>query len=94
MVHLWRGYGHHTTNVHHIPRACTSMQPHRLLLESLQPYHCSGYLQLPVFYISTASITVITDFLVLALPIWIFLGLNMRARLKALIMGLFFLGGG
>lgn len=51
-------------------------------------------INLPVFYISTASITVVTDLLVLALPIWIFLGLNMRARLKALIMGLFLLGGG
>lgn len=51
-------------------------------------------INLPVFYISTASITVMTDLLVLALPIWIFLGLNMRTKMKAMIMGLFLLGGG
>lgn len=51
-------------------------------------------IDLPAFYISTATITVITDLLVLALPIWIFLGLKMRAKLKAMVMGLFLLGGG
>lgn len=51
-------------------------------------------INLPVFYISTASITVVTDVLVLALPIWIFLGLKMRAKLKAMVIGLFLLGGG
>ncbi|KAJ4392942.1 hypothetical protein N0V93_002146 [Gnomoniopsis smithogilvyi] len=51
-------------------------------------------IDLPAFYISTASITVVTDLLVLALPIWMFLGLNMRMKLKAMVMSLFLLGGG
>lgn len=51
-------------------------------------------IDLPAFYITTASFTVMTDFLVLALPIWIFLGLNMRVKLKAMVIGLFLLGGG
>lgn len=51
-------------------------------------------INLPAFYISTAAITVITDLLVLALPIWIFQGLKMRSKLKAMVIGLFCLGGG
>lgn len=49
---------------------------------------------LPIFYISTAAVTVLTDLLVLALPVWIFVGLKMRASLKAMVIGLFLLGGG
>lgn len=51
-------------------------------------------INLPAFYISTASITVVTDLLVLALPLWIFLGLKMKKKVKIMVLSLFFLGGG
>lgn len=44
------------------------------------------------FYIWTAGLTILTDVLVLALPIKIFIGLNMASRLKAAIIGIFLLG--
>lgn len=50
-------------------------------------------IDLPAFYIATASITVVTDILVLILPFWIFLKLKMRSSLKAVVMGIFLLGG-
>lgn len=45
------------------------------------------------FYAWTAGLTILTDVLVLALPFWIFLGLNMATRLKVAIIGIFLLGG-
>ncbi|PKS12975.1 hypothetical protein jhhlp_000316 [Lomentospora prolificans] len=47
----------------------------------------------PAFYISTAIITIITDFLVLLLPFWIFLGLKMRLAPKIGIILIFLIGG-
>lgn len=46
-----------------------------------------------VFYITSTAITIFTDILVLALPFWIFLGLNMPARVKIALMFVFLLGG-
>jgi len=46
-----------------------------------------------LFYVITAGITIFTDIVVLALPFWIFLGINMQARIKAAVIGLFILGG-
>ncbi|KAK1978110.1 hypothetical protein LZ30DRAFT_227984 [Colletotrichum cereale] len=47
----------------------------------------------PLFYITSAIVTIVTDFFVLALPFWVFLGLKMRVAAKiGLIM--IFLGGG
>ena len=46
-----------------------------------------------VFYISSACVTIITDFLVLAIPLWIVMGLRMAKRLKIAVIGIFFLGG-
>ncbi|CAI4219557.1 unnamed protein product [Parascedosporium putredinis] len=45
------------------------------------------------FYISTAIITIITDFLVLFLPFLIFLGLKMRLAAKIGLMMVFLTGG-
>lgn len=47
----------------------------------------------PIFYIITAIITIITDFLVLAIPIWIFTGLNMRTAAKIGLILVFLMGG-
>jgi hypothetical protein len=46
-----------------------------------------------VFYISSACVTIITDFLVLAIPLWIVMGLRMAKRLKIAVVAVFFLGG-
>lgn len=46
-----------------------------------------------VFYISSACVTIITDFLVLAIPLWIVMGLRMAKRLKIAVIAIFFLGG-
>lgn len=46
-----------------------------------------------LFYVATASLTLLTDIMVLGLPFWIFLGLNVTARIKAAVIGLFILGG-
>ncbi|KAI1391409.1 uncharacterized protein F4822DRAFT_396630 [Hypoxylon trugodes] len=45
-----------------------------------------------VFYVTTASLTIFTDVLVLALPIWIFIGLKMAPKVKFAIMVVFLLG--
>lgn len=45
------------------------------------------------FYVSTAALTAFTDILVLALPFWILLGLQMRRRVKWALVGIFALGG-
>ncbi|KAI0009553.1 hypothetical protein F4779DRAFT_640394 [Xylariaceae sp. FL0662B] len=45
-----------------------------------------------VFYVATASLTIFTDLLVLALPFWIFMGLKMSSRIKLAIMVVFLLG--
>ncbi|KAF4974248.1 hypothetical protein FZEAL_8828 [Fusarium zealandicum] len=44
-------------------------------------------------YIATAALTILTDVLVLVLPFWIFLGLNMPLRVRAAVIGVFALGG-
>ncbi|KAF9881241.1 CFEM domain-containing protein [Colletotrichum karsti] len=44
------------------------------------------------FYVSTASLTILTDVLALALPFWIFLGLKMPARVKMALLAVFALG--
>ncbi|KAF4466689.1 CFEM domain-containing [Fusarium albosuccineum] len=47
----------------------------------------------PLFYISTSIITIITDFLVLLIPFWIFLGLKMRVAAKVGLIVVFLMGG-
>ncbi|KAI1046627.1 hypothetical protein LB505_011195 [Fusarium chuoi] len=47
----------------------------------------------PAFYISSAIITIITDFLVLLIPFWIFLGLKMRIAAKVGLIVVFLMGG-
>ncbi|KAJ5054713.1 uncharacterized protein L3040_000979 [Drepanopeziza brunnea f. sp. 'multigermtubi'] len=44
------------------------------------------------FYVATASLTIFTDVLVLALPFWIFLGLKMPLRVRITLVGVFLLG--
>ncbi|XXH00528.1 hypothetical protein Hte_006876 [Hypoxylon texense] len=45
-----------------------------------------------IFYVTTASLTIFTDILVLALPFWIFMGLKMAPKVKLAIMAVFLLG--
>ncbi|KAI6093179.1 hypothetical protein F4821DRAFT_253157 [Hypoxylon rubiginosum] len=45
-----------------------------------------------IFYVTTASLTIFTDVLVLALPFWIFMGLKMAPKVKLAIMAVFLLG--
>ncbi|RSL46864.1 hypothetical protein CEP54_013658 [Fusarium duplospermum] len=47
----------------------------------------------PLFYVSTAIITIITDFLVLLIPFWVFLGLKMRIAAKVGLIVVFLVGG-
>ncbi|RMJ19627.1 hypothetical protein BHE90_001751 [Fusarium euwallaceae] len=47
----------------------------------------------PLFYIVTAIMTIITDFLVLLIPFWIFLGLKMRIAAKVGLIVVFLMGG-
>ncbi|KFZ07883.1 hypothetical protein V502_09679 [Pseudogymnoascus sp. VKM F-4520 (FW-2644)] len=44
------------------------------------------------FHITTSALTIFTDVLVLALPFWIFLGLNMPTAQKMTVIGAFLLG--
>ncbi|KAK2614897.1 hypothetical protein N8I77_001687 [Diaporthe amygdali] len=44
------------------------------------------------FYLSTATLTIFTDLLVLGLPFWVFLGLNMPRSLKIAIICVFLVG--
>lgn len=44
------------------------------------------------FYLSTAALTILTDLLVLSLPFWVFLGLNMARGLKIAILCVFLVG--
>lgn len=44
------------------------------------------------FYMCTAALTIFTDLLVLSLPFWVFLGLNMARGLKITIMCVFLVG--
>lgn len=44
------------------------------------------------FHVMASCLTIFTDFLVLALPFWIFLGLNMPWDAKIAIIGVFFMG--
>ncbi|KAH6892295.1 hypothetical protein B0T10DRAFT_605056 [Thelonectria olida] len=44
------------------------------------------------FYIATSSMTILTDVLVLILPFWIFVGLNLPLRVRTAIIGVFALG--
>lgn len=44
------------------------------------------------FYMSTSALTILTDLLVLGLPFWVFLGLNMARGLKIAIMCVFLVG--
>lgn len=47
----------------------------------------------PEFYISTAIITIVTDFLVLAIPFWVVVGLKMRLAAKMGLIVVFLAGG-
>jgi len=51
--------------------------------------HC---IKQDVFYLATAALTILTDVLVLALPIWIFADLKMALKLKLALMFVFLLG--
>lgn len=44
------------------------------------------------FYVVTAAISLFTDILVLGLPIWIVIGLNMACKMKLAVIGIFLLG--
>ncbi|KAK1594908.1 CFEM domain-containing protein [Colletotrichum navitas] len=44
------------------------------------------------FYVSTAALTIFTDVVFLALPFWIFLGLQMPIRVKIALLAVFALG--
>ncbi|KAK7430393.1 hypothetical protein QQZ08_003141 [Neonectria magnoliae] len=44
------------------------------------------------FYVATASLTILTDILVVLLPFWIFLGLKLPLKVRAAIIGVFALG--
>ncbi|SPO02023.1 related to integral membrane protein PTH11 [Cephalotrichum gorgonifer] len=46
----------------------------------------------PSFHITISAITIVTDFLVLGLPFWIFLGLKMPPAAKLAVMVVFLLG--
>jgi hypothetical protein len=46
-----------------------------------------------ILFVSTASFTILTDVLVLALPAWIFRGLNIPRRTKYALLSVFLLGG-
>lgn len=45
------------------------------------------------FYVITAGLTVFTDVLVLALPIWIFGGLKMKLKMRLALIAVFCLSG-
>ncbi|KAK7596859.1 hypothetical protein V3481_003467 [Fusarium oxysporum f. sp. vasinfectum] len=47
----------------------------------------------PMFYITTAIITIVTDFLVLLIPFWVFVGLKMRLAAKIGLIVVFLMGG-
>jgi hypothetical protein len=46
-----------------------------------------------MFYITTAIITIVTDFLVLLIPFWVFVGLKMRLAAKIGLIVVFLIGG-
>ena len=50
--------------------------------------HCVS----PWFHVIASCITIVTDFLVVALPFWIFLGLTMRWATKIAVLSVFVLG--
>jgi hypothetical protein len=52
--------------------------------------HC---VQQGAFYVSTSTVTLFTDILVLALPFWIVMDLKMTRKMKFAVIGIFFLGG-
>lgn len=43
--------------------------------------------------VATAALTILTDVLVLALPFWVFLGLQMANKTKVALIGIFVMGG-
>uniref|UniRef100_A0A0D2XJA9 Rhodopsin domain-containing protein n=1 Tax=Fusarium oxysporum (strain Fo5176) TaxID=660025 RepID=A0A0D2XJA9_FUSOF len=47
----------------------------------------------PMFYITTAIITIVTDSLVLLIPFWVFVGLKMRLAAKIGLIVVFLIGG-
>ncbi|KZL65882.1 CFEM domain-containing protein [Colletotrichum tofieldiae] len=49
-------------------------------------------IDMAAFYVATASLTIFTDVLSLALPFWIFLGLKMPVRVKIALLAVFALG--
>lgn len=49
-------------------------------------------IQQGTFYVATAVLTIFTDLLVLALPLWIFLDLKMPLKLKIALIFVFLLG--
>ncbi|OLN84895.1 hypothetical protein CCHL11_03882 [Colletotrichum chlorophyti] len=49
-------------------------------------------IDMAAFYVGTASLTIFTDVLSLALPFWIFLGLKMPTRVKMALLAVFALG--
>ncbi|KAF5026998.1 hypothetical protein F66182_872 [Fusarium sp. NRRL 66182] len=52
-----------------------------------------GQIDGPLFYISSAIVTIITDVFALVLPFWVFLGLKMRLAAKLALMMVFLMGG-
>ncbi|KAL0944005.1 uncharacterized protein CTRU02_201892 [Colletotrichum truncatum] len=49
-------------------------------------------IDMAAFYVGTASLTIFTDVLALAMPFWIFLGLKMPTRVKMALLAVFALG--
>ncbi|KAF4973618.1 hypothetical protein FSARC_158 [Fusarium sarcochroum] len=47
----------------------------------------------PMFYITTAVMTIVTDIPVLLIPFWVFLGLKMRLAAKLGLIVVFLMGG-
>jgi hypothetical protein len=61
--------------------------------EKMSPNPPEGHcVDTAAFYIATSSFAILTDILVLILPFWIFLGLNLPLRVRAAIIGVFVLG--
>ena len=44
------------------------------------------------FYVTTASLTILTDLMVLSFPFWIFLGLKLALKVRIALIGVFTLG--
>lgn len=51
--------------------------------------HCIAQSEL---YVAQSATTIVTDIIVLFIPIWIVMDLRMKKKMKAVVIGVFFLG--